>query len=58
VKRTFVTTGAHFDNKVAVLSGVKPGDQVVASGQLKLTDGAAVIPGADTLKAPPVVPVN
>lgn len=58
VKRTFVTTGDRFDNKVAVLTGMKAGDVVVAAGQLKLIDGAAVIPSADTLKTPPVVPVN
>ncbi len=58
VKRTFVTTGGHFDNKVAVLSGIAPGDEVVASGQLKLIDGAAVVPTADPLQKPAAVPVN
>ena len=56
VKRSFVTTGEHFDNKVAVLSGIKPGDRVVATGQLKLIDGAAVVPTADTLTTPATVP--
>ncbi|HUZ74580.1 MAG TPA: efflux RND transporter periplasmic adaptor subunit [Stellaceae bacterium] len=58
VKRSFVTTGEHFDNRVAVLSGVRPGDRVVATGQLRLIDGAAVVPTADSLKTPPTVPVN
>ncbi len=40
--RTPVTTGLRWDDKVAVLSGVKPGDQVVAAGQIKVQDGAAV----------------
>jgi multidrug efflux system membrane fusion protein len=41
-KRTFVRTGDHFADKVAILSGVKPGDKVAAAGQIKLNDGAAV----------------
>lgn len=41
--RTAVTTGKRWDGKVAVLSGVKPGDTVVAAGQVKLQDGAAVV---------------
>jgi multidrug efflux system membrane fusion protein len=41
--RTPVKTGKRWDGKVAVLSGVKPGDTVVAAGQVKLQDGAAVI---------------
>jgi membrane fusion protein, multidrug efflux system len=58
VKRSFVTTGAQFDNKVAILSGLGAGERVVATGQLRLNDGAAVIPEADTLTAPQAVPVN
>lgn len=57
-KRSFVTTGAHFGDKVAVLTGLAPGDRIVVSGQLKLFDGAPVLPAADTLVAPPSVPVN
>jgi multidrug efflux system membrane fusion protein len=41
--RTPVQTGKRWDGKVAVLSGVKPGDTVVAAGQVKLQDGGAVI---------------
>jgi multidrug efflux system membrane fusion protein len=41
--RTPVKTGKRWDGKVAVLSGIKPGDIVVAAGQVKLQDGAAVI---------------
>jgi membrane fusion protein, multidrug efflux system len=40
--RTPVTTGLRWDNKVAVLSGLKAGDEVVAAGQVKVQDGAAV----------------
>jgi multidrug efflux system membrane fusion protein len=40
--RTAVQTGKRWDGKVAVLSGVKPGDTVVAAGQVKVQDGAVV----------------
>jgi multidrug efflux system membrane fusion protein len=40
--RTAVKTGKRWDGKVAVLSGVKPGDTVVAAGQVKLQDGGVV----------------
>ena len=43
VHRTPVTTGKRWEGKVAVLSGVKPGDTVVAAGQVKLQDGGAVV---------------
>ena len=41
--RTPVTTGKRWEGKVAVLSGVKPGDTVVAAGQVKVQDGAVVV---------------
>lgn len=37
--RHYVTTGARRGNLVQVTSGLKAGDEVVASGQLKLEDG-------------------
>jgi multidrug efflux system membrane fusion protein len=40
--RTPVKTGAKWEGKVALLSGIKPGDRVVAAGQVKLQNGAAV----------------
>jgi multidrug efflux system membrane fusion protein len=59
VKRTFVKTGDHFDNKVAITEGLKPGDRVATSGQIKLTDGAAVtLITSDALATPPAVPTN
>jgi membrane fusion protein, multidrug efflux system len=59
VKRTFVKTGEHFNNQVAILEGLKPGDRVAASGQIKLTDGAAVtITASDALATPAAVPTN
>jgi multidrug efflux system membrane fusion protein len=59
VKRTAVKTGKRFDNKVAIESGLKPGDRVAGSGQLKLFDGATVLPtAADALTKPAVAPTN
>jgi multidrug efflux system membrane fusion protein len=59
VTRTFVKTGDRFDNRVAVLSGLKAGDKVAASGQLKLSNGAVVvINDSGSLKTPTVVPTN
>ena len=52
--RTAVKTGKRWDGKVAVLSGVKPGDTVVAAGQVKLQDGAAVV----VTGAPPAPPAR
>ena len=40
--QTFVKTGERFDGRVAILRGLKPGDLVVASGQIKLQNGAPV----------------
>jgi membrane fusion protein, multidrug efflux system len=38
-QQTFVTTGATRGDQVAVLKGLKEGDEVVTSGQLKLKNG-------------------
>ncbi|HET7884038.1 MAG TPA: efflux RND transporter periplasmic adaptor subunit [Acetobacteraceae bacterium] len=57
-RQTFVTTGATRGDQVAVLTGVKPGDVVVTSGQQKLRNGAPVAinntvqPSADATPAP------
>ena len=40
--RRFVKTGQARDDRVAILSGVKPGEEVVTTGQLKLNPGAAI----------------
>lgn len=50
--RTFVRTGARVDGRAVILTGLKPGDRVVALGQLKLQSGAAVIISADP--GPPI----
>ena len=39
----FVTTGTRRGDQVAVLSGVKEGDEVVTSGQLKIKNGTPLI---------------
>lgn len=41
-KQTFVTTGETRGDQIAVLNGVKEGDIVVTSGQLKLHNGSPV----------------
>ncbi len=43
VKQVFVTTGATRGDQVAILKGIKEGDEVVTSGQIKLRNGAAIV---------------
>ena len=43
VRQQFVKVGASRGDQVAVLSGVKAGDEVVTSGTFKLRNGAAVV---------------
>jgi membrane fusion protein (multidrug efflux system) len=42
VRQQFVKLGVARGDQVAILSGVKPGEQVVTSGVFKLRNGAAV----------------
>jgi membrane fusion protein, multidrug efflux system len=51
--RTPVKTGARWADNVAILSGVAPGELVVAAGQIKLQDGAAVIVTGNPPPQPP-----
>jgi multidrug efflux system membrane fusion protein len=53
--RTFVRTGNRINGRAEILSGLKPGDRVVAVGQLKLQPGAAVTISDDP---PPPIPAN
>jgi membrane fusion protein (multidrug efflux system) len=46
-QQKFVTTGATRGDQVAVLAGLKEGDTVVTSGQIKLRSGAAVLVNND-----------
>jgi multidrug efflux system membrane fusion protein len=50
--RTFVRTGNRYDGRAVITTGLKPGERVVAVGQLKLQSGAAVAISTDP--APPV----
>jgi membrane fusion protein (multidrug efflux system) len=43
-QQTFVTVGPTRGDQVAVLSGIKEGDLVVTSGQLKLKNGTTIAP--------------
>src|SRR5437763_7537130 len=53
--RTFVRTGNRVHGRAEILSGVKPGDRVVAVGQLKLQSGASVAVSTDP---PPPIPAS
>ena len=44
VRRVSVKTGERRDGWVVINQGVAPGDQVVTSGQIKLSDGASIDP--------------
>ncbi len=54
--RTFVRTGDRIDGRAVIINGVKPGDRVVAVGQLKLQSGAAVAISKDPLPQMPATP--
>src|SRR5208337_2516778 len=43
VRQSFVTLGGNRGDQVAVLTGVKEGETVVTSGQLKLRNGSPVV---------------
>jgi multidrug efflux system membrane fusion protein len=54
--RTFVQTGNRVGGRAEILKGLKPGDRVVAVGQLKLQPGAAVAISADPAPEIPAQP--
>ncbi len=41
-KQVFITVGPTRGDQIAILTGIKAGDEIVTSGQLKLKNGAAV----------------
>jgi membrane fusion protein, multidrug efflux system len=43
VRQTFITVGGTRGDQVAILKGIKEGDMVVTSGQIKLKNGSPVI---------------
>jgi membrane fusion protein, multidrug efflux system len=53
--RTFVRTGNRVHGRAEIVSGLKPGDRVVAVGQLKLQSGAPVSISSDP---PPPMPAT
>jgi multidrug efflux system membrane fusion protein len=54
--RTFVRTGDRLDGRVVITNGLKPGDRLVAVGQLKLQSGAAVAISTDPAPLVPAKP--
>ena len=54
--RTPVKTGLRWDGKVAVLDGLKPGERVVAAGQVKLQSGVQVAVTGSPAPQPPQHP--
>src|SRR5579863_5180200 len=53
--RAFVRTGDRIDGRAEIVEGIKPGDRVVAVGQIKLQSGAAVAISTDP---PPPIPAK
>ena len=56
VVRTFVQTGNRINGRAEILKGLKPGDRVVAVGQLKLQSGSAVTISTDPIPQVPAKP--
>ncbi|MGH6791726.1 MAG: efflux RND transporter periplasmic adaptor subunit [Methyloceanibacter sp.] len=56
-ERRFVRVGQTEEGRIAILEGIKAGEQVITSGQLKLQPGAAIkVDNADALKPPAELP--
>jgi membrane fusion protein (multidrug efflux system) len=56
-ERRFVRVGQTEEGRIAILEGIKTGEQVITSGQLKLQPGAAIkVNNADALKPPAELP--
>jgi multidrug efflux system membrane fusion protein len=57
--RTPIKTGMRWGNKVTILDGLKPGDRVVAAGQVKVQNGAQVaISNSPAPQPPPALTQN
>lgn len=54
--RTFVQAGNRVDGRAEIIKGLKPGDKIVAVGQLKLQSGAAVAISTDPAPQIPAQP--
>jgi membrane fusion protein, multidrug efflux system len=56
-ERRFVRVGPSQGDQIAILEGVKPGEEVITSGQLKLQPGAPIkVDNSGALKAPAELP--
>ena len=55
-KRVQLTTGDHFEGRVAVLTGLKAGDRVVAVGLTKVVDGGEIVPTGGEGPGQPAAP--
>ncbi|MCH2488362.1 MAG: efflux RND transporter periplasmic adaptor subunit, partial [Erythrobacter sp.] len=56
-KRVFVETGERRGLDIAILEGLEPGQRVVVTGQVKLSDGTPLIPAPrEPLEGVPAVP--
>ncbi|PSV22193.1 MULTISPECIES: efflux RND transporter periplasmic adaptor subunit [unclassified Photobacterium] len=56
--QTVITTGQNHGNQVRILSGIKAGEQIVTTGQIRLSNKTLVhIVENDALKAPAVTPL-
>ncbi len=59
VQRNPVKVGDRTQNRVEIRDGLKPGDRVIVSGQLKLSNGAAItVSDSKALTAPSSLPQN
>ena len=57
VERRFVRVGATQGDRIAIVEGIKPGEEVVTSGQLKLQQGAEIkVDNSGALKPPAELP--
>ncbi|MDN2664009.1 efflux RND transporter periplasmic adaptor subunit [Psychromonas sp. 14N.309.X.WAT.B.A12] len=57
VKQQIVTLGKTKEDKIHVLSGIKAGDRIVTSGQIRLSNGSHVnVVESDALDTPSVLP--
>src|SRR3954454_1702825 len=54
--RSFVRTGSRVHGRAEIVSGLKPGDRVVAVGQLKLQSGSPVSISTDPAPTTPATP--
>lgn len=57
--QTFVDVGARYEGKIAITKGVNEGDQVINGGQIRVQNGAAVVPTEDnSLNKPATTPLQ